>query len=65
MSETSSSETTTSSRRRSSSSSKSGEREPTTTYEEALEAGYLGGPADEGDYTVAGVIAAAEAEASE
>ena len=31
------------------------------SYDEALEKGYIGGPADETDYTVAGVLAAEEA----
>jgi hypothetical protein len=53
MSETSS-ETTTKSKRSSTKSASTA----ATSYEEALEQGYFGGPADDTDYTVAGVIAA-------
>lgn len=34
--------------------------EPVMDYEQALEAGYIGGPIDETDHTVAGEIAAAK-----
>jgi hypothetical protein len=60
---TTSDEPTTSSRKRSSSSSKrSSEPTAVATYDDALEAGYIGGPADDTDYTVA---ASAAEEASE
>jgi hypothetical protein len=68
MSETETTETTssTSSRKRSSSSSKASSSEggkAVETYEDGLEAGYIGGPADETDYTVA--ASGAEEAASE
>jgi len=63
------SEPTTSSRTRSRSSSSSAAKadEPAAveSYDDALEKGYVGGPADETDHTVAGEIAAAEAAKAE
>lgn len=58
------SEQATTARKRSSSSSASDEPAVVTDYDAALEAGYIGGPIDEADHTVAGEIAAA-AEAKE
>jgi hypothetical protein len=49
-----------SSRKRSTAKTTEGEVEA-QTYEQALEQGYVGGPADETDLTVAGVVAAAAA----
>ena len=49
----------------SSSSAASEERAPVSSYEEALEVGYIGGPVDETDHTLAGEAAAAEAAEAE
>lgn len=50
---------------RSSSSSSSSAGKVVETYDDGLEAGYIGGPVDEVDHTVAGELAAAEAASSE
>ena len=52
-------------KRSSSRSSSTYESAVVTDYETALEVGYVGGPIDETDHTVAGEIAAAEARAKE
>jgi hypothetical protein len=57
--------TTSTSKRSSSSSSSSDAGTVVTDYDTAIEVGYFGGPIDETDYTVAGVIAAAEAAKAE
>jgi hypothetical protein len=62
-SETTETTSTTSSRKRSSSRSKARSSEGgkvVETYDDGLEAGYIGGPIDEDDHTVAGEVAAAE-----
>lgn len=41
-------------------STSSSEGKLVESYEDALEAGYIGGPVDEADHTVAGVVAAAD-----
>ena len=63
MSEAEAETTSASSRKRSSSRStaKASEGKVVGTYEDALEAGYFGGPIDEADHTVAGEVAAEEA----
>ena len=52
------SEETTATRKRSASAADEGK--VVTDYEEAPEVGYIGGPVDETDHTVAGEIAAAK-----
>ena len=61
MSETTSETTRRRSSVKSGDTSSDDEGKVVTTYEDALDAGYIGGPVDEEDHTVAGEIARAKA----